>query len=92
MLFEASPYKSGTLRGSIQMFQLDANTWQITIGNEGDNTTGKASIEYAHITNDYKTLGKNNVPNRNYHWVNKVLKRWAEENKLQFELEGEDDE
>lgn len=90
MLWEACPYDSGNLQKSIQLVPLNEKDWLVIIGTEGDNQIGKSSIEYAHITNDYKTLGKNNKPNRNYHWVNKVLKKWAEENMLQFQLEGDD--
>ena len=53
---------------------------------------GTPSNVYASITNYAKTLGKNGKPNRNYHWVNKTIKKWAEENMLQFQLEGDEDE
>ena len=74
------------------MHQLDAKTWVVTIG---DGSTAKHKVPsevYAHITNDYRTLGKNGKTNRNYHWVNKAIKEWVEENMLQFQLESDDDD
>ena len=92
MLQERSPYDSGQLHDSIQMRQLSANQWIVEIGDANGNKTGTPSEEYAHITNDYKTLGKYGKTNRNYHWVNKTIKKWAEQNMLQFSLEGDEDE
>jgi hypothetical protein len=92
MLQEASPYDTGQLHDSIQMHQINDKEWIITVG---DGTTAKHEVPsevYAHITNDYQTLGKYGKANRNYHWVNKILKKWAEENMLQFEIESDDED
>ena len=86
------PYDTGQLKTSIQMLQLNEQEWVVLIGNENGNINGTPSEQYAHITNDYRTLGKYGKPNRNYHWVNKTIKKWAEENMLQFQLEGDEDE
>lgn len=96
MLREACPYASGQLESSIQMLQLNANEWIILIGNESGSINGTPSEQYAHITNDYPLIGwskkeqKFTTPNRNYHWVNKTIKKWADENMLQFQLEGDE--
>ena len=92
MLQEASPYATGQLHDSIQGLQLDANQWIVTIGNGTAVQRRIPSEVYAHITNDYQTLGKYGKRNRNYHWVNKTLKKWAEQNMLQFEIESDDDD
>jgi hypothetical protein len=92
MLQEASPYRTGQLHDSIQALQLDENTWEITIGNDGTAKHETPSNVYASITNFNRTLGKNGKPNKHYHWVNDTIKKWAEENMLQFQLEGDEDE
>lgn len=86
------PYDTGQLNASIQMMQLYEKTWVVLIGNASGNINGTPSNVYASITNDAKTLGKNGKPNRNYHWVNKILKKWAEQNMINFQLESDDDE
>ena len=91
-LREECPVDTGQLKTSIQMLQLNEKEWVVLIGNDSGNINGTPSNVYAHITNDYKTLGKNGKPNPNYQWVNKAIKKWAEENMLQFQLEGEDNE
>lgn len=92
MLREVSPYDTGQLHDSIQGLQLNVNEWIVTIG-DGTATKHETPSEvYAHITNDYRTLGKYGKANRNYHWVNKTIKKWAEENMLQFEIESDDED
>lgn len=86
-LREACPVDTGQLRTSIQMLQLNDKQWIVLIGNENDSINGTPSEQYASITNDYQTLGKNNKPNKNYHWVNDAIKKWAEENMIQFQME-----
>lgn len=86
------PYDTGQLNMSIQMLQLNEREWVVLIGNESGNINGTPSNVYASITNDAITLGKNGKANPNYHWVNKILKKWSEENMLQFELEGDDED
>lgn len=86
------PYDTGQLNASIQMLQVDEKTWVVLIGNASGNINGTPSNVYASITNDAKTLGKNGKPNRNYQWVNKILKKWAEQNMINFQLESDDDE
>lgn len=73
------------------MVQLNENEWLVVIGNDNGSINGTPSNVYAHITNDYQTLG-NGASNRNYHWVNKTIKKWAKENMIQFSLESDDDE
>lgn len=92
MLHEASPYATGQLHDSIQPLFLNDKQLLVTIGNGTAYQRKVPSEVYASITNDVRTLGKNSKPNRNYHWVNKTIKRWAEENMLQFQLEGDEDE
>ena len=91
-LQEESPVDTGQLRSSIQMLQLNDKQWMVIIGNENGSINGTPSDVYAHITNDYMTLGKYGKPNPNYHWVNDAIKEWAKENKIQFEIEGDEDE
>lgn len=86
-LREACPVDTGQLRTSIQMLQLNDKQWIVLIGNENDSINGTPSEQYASITNGYQTLGKNNKPNKNYHWVNDAIKKWAEENMIQFQME-----
>jgi hypothetical protein len=92
MLREACPYDTGQLKQSIQMLQLNEKEWIVLIGNESGNINGTPSNVYASITNDARTLGKYGKPNRNYHWVNKIIKKWAEENMIQFQIESDDDD
>ena len=93
-LKEKCPVDTGQLKFSIQMIQLDANNWEVLIGNASGNINGTPSEKYASITNFSSTLGRNKKPNPNYHWVNNAIKEWATENMLQFQLNngGEDDE
>ena len=93
-LKEKCPVDSSQLQFSIQMKQIDANNWEILIGNASGNMNGTPSEKYASITNFSSTLGINKKPNPNNHWVNKAIKEWATENMLQFQLNngGEDDE
>lgn len=86
------PYKTGQLQQSIQCMQLDEKNWEIIIGNDYGGMNGTPSNVYASITNFAKTLGKNGKENKHYHWVNKTIKKWAEENMIQFQLEGDEDE
>lgn len=93
-LREASPYKTGQLHDSIQLLQNpdDPESWIILIGNDSSSYNGVPSNVYASITNFSKTLGKNGKANRNYHWVNKAIKRWVEQNNLQFNINGDDED
>lgn len=91
-LREKCPVDSGQLQFSIQMRQLDARNWEVLIGNASGNMNGTPSERYASITNFSKTLGRNRVPNPNYHWVNNAIKEWATENMIQFQLEDDEDE
>ena len=91
-LKEKCPVDTGQLKFSIQMIQLDANNWEVLIGNASGNINGTPSEKYASITNFNATLGKNKKKNENYRWVNKEIIEWAFENMLAFEMEGEDDE
>lgn len=86
------PYATGQLHDSIQKHQLDEKTWIITVGTGTAAQRKVPSEVYAHITNDYRTLGKNGKTNKHYHWVNDTIKKWAEENMLQFQLESDEDE
>lgn len=86
------PYDTGQLQQSIQCIQIDEKTWQILIGNDSGSINGTPSNVYASITNDARTLGKNNKLNKHYHWVNDTIKKWAEQNMIQFQLEGDEDE
>ena len=92
MLWENCPKDTGQLKASIQAMQINANEFQVLIGNDYGGMNGTPSNVYASITNFAQTLGKNDKPNRNYHWVNKTIKKWAEENMIQFQLEGDEDE
>ena len=98
MLHEASPYATGQLHDSIQPLFLNDKQLLVTIGNSTAYQRKVPSEVYAHITNDYPLIGwskkeqKFTTPNRNYHWVNKTIKKWAEENMIQFQLEGDEDE
>lgn len=98
MLQEASPYATGQLHDSIQPLFLNDKELIVFIGDGTAVQRRIPSEAYAHITNDYKMIGwskkeqKFTTPNRNYHWVNKTIKKWAEENMLQFQLEGDEDE
>ncbi len=92
MLWENCPKDTGQLKTSIQAMQINANEFQVLIGNGSGAINGTPSEQYASITNFAKTLGKNGKANRNYHWVNKTIKKWAEQNMLQFQLEGDEDE
>ena len=88
-LREACPVDTGQLKSSIQMLQYDWNKWVVLIGNDSGNINGTPSNVYASITNDYETLGKNNKPNPNYHWVNDAIEKWARENMINFSFERE---
>lgn len=92
MLWENCPKDTGQLKASIQAMQINANEFQVLIGNDYGGMNGTPSNAYASITNFAQTLGKNDKPNRNYHWINKTIKKWAEQNMLQFQLEGDEDE
>ena len=92
MLHEASPYATGQLHDSIQPLFLNDKELIVTIGNGTAYQRKVPSEVYASITNDYQTLGKYGKRNRNYHWVNKTIKKWAEQNMLQFEIESDDDD
>ena len=85
MLWENCPKDTGQLKASIQAMQINANEFQVLIGNDYGGMNGTPSNVYASITNFAQTLGKNDKPNRNYHWINKTIKKWAEQNMLQFQ-------
>lgn len=91
-LRERCPEASGQLKTSIQLLQVNERDWLVLIGNDNSSINGVPSNVYASITNFSKTLGKNGKPNRNYHWVNKAIKRWFEQNKLQFNTNGDDED
>ena len=87
------PVDSGALRLSISSVQGNPKRWLISIGNEsGKEINGKsATVEYAAITNFNRTLnirGKT-YNNPNYHWVNKAVFEWVNENKLLFNVQVE---
>lgn len=88
------PVDSGALKLSISSVQGNEKRWLISIGNEsGKEINGSsATIEYAAITNFAQTLkirGKL-YNNPNFHWVNKAVREWVDENKLHIGMETED--
>ena len=84
------PYDTGALRASITNAQMDGKRWIITIGNEDASINGTATIEYAGLLN-FKATIKNHA-NKHYHWVNKAVREWVEENKLLMQVMSEEDE
>lgn len=87
------PVDSGALRISISSVQGNPKRWLITIGNEsGKEINGKcATIEYAATTNFARTLkihGRD-YNNPNFHWVNKAVIQWVNENKLLYRIGSE---
>lgn len=91
-LREQCPVDTGQLKTSIQLLQVNERDWLVLIGNDNSSINGVPSNVYASITNFSRTLGKNGKANRNYHWVNKAIKRWVEQNKLQFNINGDDED
>ena len=89
---ERCPEASGQLKTSIQLLQVNERDWLVLIGNDNSSINGVPSNVYASITNFSKTLGKNGKLNDNYHWVNKAIKKWVEQNKLQFNINGDDED
>lgn len=86
------PVDTGQLKTSIQLLQVNERDWLVLIGNDNSSINGVPSNVYASITNFSRTLGKNGKLNDNYHWVNKAIKRWVERNKLQFYINGDDED
>ena len=80
------PVDSGALLVSISSIQGSKKRWLITIGNEsGKEINGKcATVEYAAITNFAQTISIHGKAynNPNYHWVNKAVREWLQENKM----------
>lgn len=89
------PVDTGQLKGSIQPVYMSSKKAIIVIGNGTANLRSIPSDQYAAFTNNVKTL-KTGKPNRNYHWANKAIDRWARANlvniKFENEEEGEDTE
>lgn len=84
------PYDTGALQASITNAQGNPKRWIITIGNEDASINGTATIEYAGLLNFKATIkGKNN---KHYHWVNKAVKEWVEENKLLMSVMSEEED
>lgn len=84
------PVDSGALKLSISSVQGNEKRWMISIGNEsGKEINGKnATIEYAAVTNFARVLtirGKS-YNNPNFHWVNKAVLEWVNENKLIYKI------
>lgn len=84
------PYDTGALRASITNAQGNPKRWIITIGNEDSSINGTATIEYAGLLNFKMTI--RNHANKHYHWVNKAVKEWVEENKLLIQVMSEESE
>lgn len=84
------PYDTGALRASITNAQGNPKRWIITIGNEDASINGTATIEYAGLLN-FKQVIRNHQ-NKHYHWVNKAIREWVEENKLLLAVMSEDNE
>lgn len=93
-LRERCPVDTGALRASISNVQGNEREWFITIGNEDSSINGTATIQYAAVTNFAKTLRLHGkiFENPNYHWVNKAVNEWVEENKLLLSLDSEEDD
>jgi hypothetical protein len=107
MLIRACPVDSGALKQSITMVQYNEKEFLIQIGNEsGKEINGSSATNvYASITNDakqlrFRTKRSQNLllvkKNLNYHWVNKTVEKWIQENKLKLavstnELEEEEE-
>ena len=106
MLRAACPYRTGALRASISRVQGTEKEYIITIGDEsGKEINGQcATKEYAAYTNfnesltirkrdpESKAVRKIQIPNRNYHWVNKTIERWIQKHKLDFTLNSESED
>lgn len=84
------PYDTGALRASITNAQGNPKRWIITIGNDDASINGTATIEYAGLLNFKATIKNRN--NKHYHWVNKAVKEWVEENKLLLAVMSEENE
>ena len=84
------PYDTGALRASITNAQGNPKRWIITIGNDDASINGTATIEYAGLLNFKATIKSRN--NKHYHWVNKAVKEWVEENKLLLAVMSEENE
>jgi hypothetical protein len=88
------------LKQSITIVQFNARRFVIQIGNNsGKEINGStATKEYAALTNNMKNLRfrKNGQPmakrNPNYHWVNKAIEQWIEDNQLNIALLYDDEE
>ena len=88
-LLVACPYDTGALQASITRAQGNPTRWVITIGNEDSSINGTATIEYAGLLNFKQTI--RNHRNKHYHWVNRAVKDWIEENKLLIAVAIEND-
>lgn len=93
-LIQRCPVDTGSLRASISGVQGNESEWIITIGNNDSGANGRVpTIQYAHITNFNQTLyirGQQYV-NPNYHWVNKAVNEWLQENKMLLDLESDNE-
>lgn len=103
MLIRACPVDSGALKQSITMVQYNEKEFVIQIGNEsGKEINGSSATNvYASITNNarqlrFRTKRSENLlvvkANPNYHWVNKVVNAWIQENKLKLSVEADEEE
>ena len=84
------PYDTGALHASITNAQGNPKRWIITIGNEDSSINGTATIEYAGLLNFEPVIRGHG--NKHYHWVNKAVKEWVEENKLLLAIMSEDND
>ena len=83
------PVDTGALRASISGVQGNPKQWLITIGNDDASISGTPTVQYAALLNFSQVI--RGVNNKHYHWVNKAVKEWIEENKLLLNLESESD-
>lgn len=74
------PVDTGALRASISGVQGNPKQWLITIGNDDASISGTPTVQYAAMLNFSQTI--KGIKNKHYHWVNKAVKEWVEENKL----------
>ena len=81
----ACPIDTGQLKKSIQLLQVNAKDWVVTIGDENSSIRGVPSNAYASYTNFVRRYST-------YHWVNRAIKRWAVNNALQFNVDIDEDE
>ena len=79
------PVDTGALRASINNVQGNEREWLITIGNEDASINGTPTIQYAEMLNFAQIIKGHQ--NKHYHWVNKAVLEWIQENKLHFEIQ-----